>query len=147
MHYFGLHSSNSCIFLDQTFTKARCYMYEVTTEARFSAAHRLRDYKGPCENIHGHNWLVRVTVRCTELDECGIGIDFKVLKRTLNTILDEFDHKDLNVVFGDTGINPSSENIARFIFEKLAEALKDWNGSVAKVEVHETPGNFATYYA
>ncbi|KMQ51753.1 Queuosine biosynthesis QueD, PTPS-I / Folate biosynthesis protein PTPS-III [Chitinispirillum alkaliphilum] len=121
-------------------------MYEVTTESHFSAAHRLRNYSGPCENIHGHNWLVRVTVRCSTLDDCGIGIDFKLLRKKLKDVLDEFDHKDLNLVFGETGLNPSSENIARYIYELLDKSLGDSNASMARVEVHETPGNYATYY-
>ncbi len=121
-------------------------MYEVTTESHFSAAHRLREYSGPCENIHGHNWLVRVTVRCEHLDKSGMGIDFKILKNKLKTVLEEFDHKDLNLVFGETGLNPSSENIARYIFEKLDKSLTDNGAKMARVEVHETPGNYATYY-
>jgi 6-pyruvoyltetrahydropterin/6-carboxytetrahydropterin synthase len=119
-------------------------MYEITTEAQFSAAHRLKDYQGPCENLHGHNWLVRVTVKCTTLDQIGIGIDFKILKNKLKEIIENFDHKDLNAVLGD--LNPSSENIAHLIYSKLKESLLDWNGSVSRVEVHETPGNCATYH-
>lgn len=121
-------------------------MYEITSETSFSAAHRLRNYKGPCENLHGHNWLVRATVRCSKLDECGIGIDFKVLKKELKTIVDEFDHKDLNAVLDKIDLNPSSENIAHFIFDKLKSALCDWDGSVVRVEVYETPGNCAAYF-
>lgn len=119
-------------------------MYEITTEAQFSAAHRLKNYQGPCENLHGHNWLVRATVSCTTLDKCGIGIDFKVLKKELKLIIDNFDHKDLNEVLGE--LNPSSENIARFIFTKLKDSLVNHNASVKRVEVYETPGNCAAYY-
>ncbi len=121
-------------------------MYEITSETSFSAAHRLRNYKGPCENLHGHNWLVRATVRCSKLDECGIGIDFKVLKKTLNAIVDEFDHKDLNTILDKMNLNPSSENIAHYIFDKLKSVLCDWDGSVVRVEVYETPGNCAAYF-
>jgi 6-pyruvoyltetrahydropterin/6-carboxytetrahydropterin synthase len=121
-------------------------MFEIRSETSFSAAHRLRNYKGPCENLHGHNWLVRATVRCTQLDEAGIGIDFKVLKKKLNEIADMFDHKDLNAVLDEVNLNPSSENIARFIFDKLKASLADWHGSVARVEVFETPGNCAAYF-
>lgn len=121
-------------------------MYEITSETSFSAAHRLKNYKGPCENLHGHNWLVRATVRCSKLDESGIGIDFKVLKKTLKVIVDEFDHKDLNAVLDKLNLNPSSENIAHYIFDKLKSALCDWDGSVVRVEVYETPGNCAAYF-
>lgn len=121
-------------------------MYEIRTEASFSAAHRLNNYQGPCENLHGHNWLVRTIVRTDNLDKSGIGIDFKVLKQHLKEIIGEFDHRDLNAILDKHDLNPSSENIARYIFCKLREALKEWNGSVARVEVFETPGNCAAYY-
>jgi 6-pyruvoyltetrahydropterin/6-carboxytetrahydropterin synthase len=121
-------------------------MYEISVESSFSAAHRLRNYQGPCENLHGHNWLVRATVRCALLDASGLGIDFRVLKGRLKEVLAEFDHKDLNAVLDQRDINPSSENIARYIFEKLEKQLSGWNGTVARVEVHETPGSCAVYY-
>ena len=121
-------------------------MYDITTEAHFSAAHRLKNYHGPCENLHGHNWLVRATVSCTDLDESGIGIDFKVLKEKLKAILYRFDHKDLNEVLDRDGLNPSSENMARHIFYQLREALTGWHGVVKCIEVFETPGNCAAYY-
>lgn len=121
-------------------------MFEITTEAQFSAAHRLKNYQGPCENLHGHNWLVKATVKCSQLDACGIGVDFKILKGHLKTIINQFDHKDLNDVLEPFNLNPSSENIACFIFHKLKTALENWNGSVVRVQVYETPGNAATYY-
>jgi 6-pyruvoyltetrahydropterin/6-carboxytetrahydropterin synthase len=121
-------------------------MYEISVESSFSAAHRLKGYHGPCENLHGHNWLVRATVRCEELDATGLGIDFHDLKRILKEVLREFDHKDLNAVLDGKGINPSSENIARYIFEKLESALGAMAVRIARVEVFETPGNCASYY-
>jgi 6-pyruvoyltetrahydropterin/6-carboxytetrahydropterin synthase len=121
-------------------------MYEITTEAQFSAAHRLKNYSGPCENLHGHNWLVKATVKTSKLDISGIGIDFKILKKYLKDIIDKFDHKDLNAELDAFDLNPSSENLARFIFERLKETLKEWDGIVARVEVYETPGNCAAYY-
>ena len=121
-------------------------MFEITTEVSFSAAHRLKNYCGPCENLHGHNWLVKATVKCETLDKCGIGIDFRILKEHLNSIVDVFDHKDLNEILEPYDLNPSSENIARFIFMKLQSDLADWHGSVCRIEVFETPGNCAVYY-
>ncbi len=118
-------------------------MFEITTETSFSAAHRLKNYQGPCENLHGHNWLVKATVRCTELDNAGIGIDFKILKNHLKTIADQFDHKDLNEVLE---ANPSSENIACFIFGQLKIAMAGSKVTVVRIEVQETPGNAAVYY-
>ncbi len=121
-------------------------MFEITSEISFSAAHRLKNYRGPCENLHGHNWLVRATVRTDQLDISGIGIDFKILKKHLKEITNEFDHCDLNAILDKHDLNPSSENIARLIFQKLRTALGEWNGTVVRVEVFETPGNCAAYY-
>lgn len=121
-------------------------MYEISVESSFSAAHRLKNYEGPCENLHGHNWLVRARVSSDTLDAGGLGIDFRVLKGHLKNILNEFDHKDLNAVLDPLHINPSSENIARYIYEKLEAALAGWNGRVARVEVFETPGCCAAYF-
>jgi 6-pyruvoyltetrahydropterin/6-carboxytetrahydropterin synthase len=121
-------------------------MYEISVESSFSAAHRLKNYHGPCENLHGHNWAVKATVCCETLDASGIGIDFRVLKTHIGHILNELDHTDLNAVLDPQGINPSSENIARYIFEKLENALSGWSGSVARVEVYETPGSCAVYF-
>ena len=121
-------------------------MYEISVESSFSAAHRLKNYHGPCENLHGHNWLVRAIVRCESVDESGLGIDFRVLKKHLKTILETFDHKDLNTVLDPLGINPSSETIARLIYEKLEAALSDWAGHISRVEIFETPGCCAAYF-
>lgn len=122
------------------------FMFEISIESSFSAAHRLKNYQGPCENLHGHNWLVRATVRCETLNASGLGIDFKILKDHLKVILGEFDHKDLNAILDPLRINPSSENIARYIFEKLEKSLSGIKVAVARVEVHETPGSCAAYF-
>ncbi len=121
-------------------------MYEITTESHFSAAHSLRHYNGPCENLHGHNWLVRVTVRCEALDKSGLGIDFKTLKQKLGVILETYDHKNLNDVFGDPDDSPSSERLSRHIYRRLSESLSDAKVKLVRVEVQETPGNSAAYY-
>ena len=122
-------------------------MFDITTESSFSAAHYLREYHGPCENPHGHNWLVRATVRCREVDSIGIGIDFKVLKSHLKQVLEEFDHCDLNQIF-EGKENPSSENIARRIFRRLSESIPAGQNEcrVVRVEVFETPGNSTSYF-
>ncbi len=120
-------------------------MYEICTEASFSAAHHLRDYDGPCEKVHGHNWLVKVIVRCRKLDEAGIGIDFRTLRAALSALLSELDHTYLNEVLEGTGLNPSSENIARYVFDKLQQRIGNDNSRVWRVEVFETPGNSAAY--
>ncbi|MDR3012016.1 MAG: 6-carboxytetrahydropterin synthase QueD [Chitinispirillales bacterium] len=123
-------------------------MYEITTQQHFSAAHRLLHYEGPCENLHGHNWLVRATVKCENLDKSGIAIDFKILKRKLKDILSEFDHKNLNDIFDALNQSPSSERIACYVYHKLADSLSEdgHDARVTRVEVEETPGNCAAYY-
>jgi 6-pyruvoyltetrahydropterin/6-carboxytetrahydropterin synthase len=121
-------------------------MYEISSEAGFSAAHHLINYNGPCENVHGHNWVVRVYVRCESLNELGIGIDFKTLKNALMETIDELDHSDLNSVFDPLGQNPSSENIAAYIFMKMEPRIGSGQCTMSRVEVSETPGNTAAYF-
>ena len=121
-------------------------MYEITSEMNFSAAHHLLNYDGPCENVHGHNWLVRATVRCEELNSIGIGVDFKILKNALKITLDKLDHTDLNLIFDEKHGNPSSENIAFYIHKKLSTILNNERVHIYRVDVYETPGNCASYF-
>ena len=123
-------------------------MYEVFTETHFCGAHRLRNYNGACENLHGHNWKVKATVRSEKLDEIGLAIDFKVLKKNLNVILDELDHTDLNDTFTEDKGNPSAENIAKYIYDRLSLTINNINESanVYRIDIWETPGNCASYY-
>jgi 6-pyruvoyltetrahydropterin/6-carboxytetrahydropterin synthase len=121
-------------------------MFEISTEAGFSAAHHLNCYEGPCENVHGHNWNVRAIVACDKLNDIGISVDFKTVKAALVAILSELDHSDLNTVFEPHGQNPSSENCAKYIYDKLAISLSGAVCRVVRVEVTETPGNTAAYY-
>jgi 6-pyruvoyltetrahydropterin/6-carboxytetrahydropterin synthase len=121
-------------------------MYEISTEAHFSAAHHLLNYNGPCENVHGHNWTVRATVRCETLNDQGLGIDFRTLKDALKNVVKDLDHADLNVVFDPLGTNPSSENIAQYVFARLQPGIDKRACRVVRVEVSETPGNTAAYF-
>jgi 6-pyruvoyltetrahydropterin/6-carboxytetrahydropterin synthase len=121
-------------------------MFEVSTEVTFAAAHRLREYDGPCENIHGHNWRVRATVRSATLNDIGIAIDFKKLREKLSACVCDLDHTDLNVIFDGKSINPSSENIAKFIFERLKTQLAGFGCAVWCVEVYETATSCASYF-
>src|SRR4030042_3536061 len=98
-------------------------MYHVSIETDFSAAHRLRNYKGLCENLHGHNWRVEVTVCSEVLDNAGMVIDFSMLKQKTKVIIDLLDHQYLNEAPPFTDINPSSENLAAYIFDQLSQAL------------------------
>lgn len=123
-------------------------MFTVSTEIHFAAAHKLRHYCGACENLHGHNWKVRATAEATELDAISLAIDFKILKKHLKTILNELDHSYLNEIFTEEKGNPTSENIARYIFHKIAPLIQQENSTarISRIDVWETPGNCASYY-
>jgi 6-pyruvoyltetrahydropterin/6-carboxytetrahydropterin synthase len=120
-------------------------MYYLTVCSTFAAAHNLMNYQGDCENLHGHNWKVEVTVAAKELNAAGLGIDFKVLKKETNKLLDQLDHKYLNELPPFVQESPSSENIARFLFEKLGQELNDSNVTVKKVTVWESDHACASY--
>lgn len=122
-------------------------MYHLTIHTHFAAAHNLINYQGDCENLHGHNWKVEVTVGAKELDKAGLGIDFKILKRDTKTLLEMLDHKYLNELEPFKTVSPSSENIARFLFEKLSETLNNGNVIIEKVNVWESEYACASYTA
>ncbi len=121
-------------------------MYEVMITAGFAAAHRLRDYGGKCENIHGHNFRVDVFARAKELDVVGLTIDFRILKDKTQTFLDQLDHKYLNELPHFVETNPSSENIAAYIFKNLTKELNNENILITKVSVWESDTSRASYY-
>ena len=121
-------------------------MYEVSKLMVFSASHRLRNYHGKCEELHGHNWRVRVYVTGEEVDEAGIVLDFKKLKEVMNEVVDaRLDHKDLNGIPPFDEIEPSSELIAKYIFEEMAPKIDDERVRVDRVEVWESDNSCATY--
>ena len=117
-------------------------MYEIKTQAFFAAAHHLLNYDGECENQHGHNWMVEAYVRGDNLDKSNILIDYKVLKRELNAVLDLLDHKDINELPEFKGESPSSEMIASFIYWRLKEKIVQ----LSKVSVWETQTSCASYF-
>jgi 6-pyruvoyltetrahydropterin/6-carboxytetrahydropterin synthase len=117
-------------------------MYEVMIEDTFAAAHRLLNYQGICENQHGHNWKVQVYVVGNELDEAGILVDFKILSAALQKVLAKIDHVDLNNLEAFKNKSPSSELIARFIYD----SLKTMVDGVTRVSVWETEKSKATYW-
>lgn len=121
-------------------------MYELTVESSFSAAHRIRSYPGDCEHLHGHNWKVEVTVTSQDLDELGIAIDFRVLKEKTEKILMEFDHTNLNEIPAFENVNPTCENIARYLYDRLSNIINNSRVRVSKVRVWESPGSCASYY-
>ncbi len=121
-------------------------MYEVIVNTEFSAAHRLRLYDGKFENLHGHNWTVKVTALSNDLDKIGVGVDFVLLKDRTEKILSALDYKNINEVPPFDEKNPSAENIARWLFDKLKEEFNDDRVKIQRVQVNEMPGCGAAYF-
>ncbi len=121
-------------------------MYELKINLDFSSAHNLRGYQGICESLHGHNWHVQIIVTSPKLSDMGLVIDFKELKSISNEILDQLDHKYLNELDYFKDVNPSSENIAKYIFDELMKRLEGHNAMLSKVVVYESKGSSAAYY-
>lgn len=121
-------------------------MFEISIQSSFSSAHRLRNYKGQCEAVHGHNWKVAVYVLSKELNDIGLAIDFRDLKEATKTILSGLDHKYLNEIPPFDKINPSSENLACFLYQRLKEEIKDSPVKVSKISVWESDNAVASYF-
>lgn len=121
-------------------------MFELDVEREFSAAHNLKGYNGNCSEKHGHNWGVQVFIRSAALDEIGIAVDFKALKRELDSVLAELDHKDLNTVPPFDTVNPTSENIAKFIYTRLSSKLNTSSVKVHRVRISENRSSGASYF-
>ena len=117
-------------------------MYEIKVKTEFSAAHKLRNYQGKCENLHGHNWKVEACVRSEVLNETGMVLDFTKLKSGLKKVITTLDHSYLNNLAYFKKVNPTSENIAKFIFDKLKKA----GMPPSKISVWESESSCATYY-
>ena len=120
-------------------------MYELMVHTHFSSAHSLRGYQGKCEELHGHNWKVGVQIAAETLDNLGMVIDFKVLKQELHQIIQRLDHKHLNDIPPFDALNPSSENIAFYIFQELKKSLTHDRIIVAKVTVWESDDSSTSY--
>jgi 6-pyruvoyltetrahydropterin/6-carboxytetrahydropterin synthase len=120
-------------------------MYEVTISKSFSAAHVLENIGGKCEELHGHNFKVEVTVAAPKLNSAGLLIDFRVVKKWLAGILENIDHKYLNTLSSFAGINPSAENIAKYISEKMDAETKKASVKVIKVKVWESENASVAY--
>ncbi len=120
-------------------------MYIITVRTEFNAAHRLRDYCGKCESLHGHNWSVELSAGSQQLDKTGMVLDFTEVKKELNNLLESLDHKFLNDLKPFKKINPTSENIAKFIFDGMCGFCRNHKLKLLKVTVWETPTSAATY--
>ena len=124
-------------------------MFEVTVEAGFSSGHYLRNYRGKCENPHGHNYRVFVTLIGKELDEAGLLLDFKLLKQVMRPVVDRLDHQMINELEPFTVINPSAENLARYFYEETAKQLEEMTAGRVRIKdctLYETDTSFARYY-
>ncbi|MBU0503925.1 MAG: 6-carboxytetrahydropterin synthase QueD [Candidatus Omnitrophica bacterium] len=116
-------------------------MYKVKVEASFSSAHNLRGYKGKCEELHGHNWRVEAVAGKTKLDRIGFVLDFKYMKKVLGDTLEKLDHKYLNELPYFKKVNPTSENIAKYIYDRLKRGIP----GLISVTVWENPASCAIY--
>ncbi len=118
-------------------------MYNIKVTANFSSAHNLRGYKGKCENLHGHNWKVEAVAAKKVLDKIGMVLDFKIMKKELNAILDILDHSYLNKIPYFEKVNPTSENIAKYVYD----LMKVRAPAIVSVTVWESDNSCATYDA
>ena len=121
-------------------------MFEIEIERCFSAAHQLRGYNGDCSNLHGHNYRVTVTVRSNELDRIGIALDFRKLKQELDSLLEEYDHRNLSELPEFQELNPTSEVLARTIYRRMGEKMNGGPIRVWKVRVGESDSSAVTYF-
>ncbi len=120
-------------------------MYELKIISQFAAAHQLREYEGKCEKLHGHNWKIEVYVRGEKLEKNGLLIDFKLVKKATQKVLNELDHVFLNELDAFKTINPSSENIARHIFTELSREVNTEDIKVSRVTTWESDSACASY--
>jgi 6-pyruvoyltetrahydropterin/6-carboxytetrahydropterin synthase len=116
-------------------------MYSLKVQSTFSSAHNLRGYKGKCEDLHGHNWVVEIVIKSTKLDNIGMVLDFKFLKKRLNACLERMDHKYLNKLPYFKRVNPTSENISKYIYNQLKPSIP----LLSCVTVWENSTSSATY--
>jgi len=120
-------------------------IYEIYVQDTFAAAHALKGYDGNCSNMHGHNWVVEAYIQCTRLNKLGIGVDFMDVKGVLTDILSKLDHTTLNDVVEFSSINPTSENLSKFLYTELSCRLNTEYITVSKVMVIESPGCGSSY--
>ena len=121
-------------------------MFEVSVEETFAAGHALRNYKGKCENVHGHNYRVQVTFSGPELDSIGLLVDFVQVKKLMNTVVDRLDHKFLNDLPPFDVLNPSAENMAKYFYDEISGGLgRTTPVKLGEVRIWETDTTCATY--
>jgi len=119
-------------------------MYKLSVDKVISTAHQLRDYDGPCAQVHGHNWKVRLEVQSEDIDKSGIAIDFTELDEKLWEVIGPFDHQMINSIQPFDKINPTAENLVKYIYTQLKTKLID-NVSIKKVSIWETDEYMVSY--
>jgi 6-pyruvoyltetrahydropterin/6-carboxytetrahydropterin synthase len=119
-------------------------MFELKVMGHFAAAHRLREFGGKCEGLHGHNWKVEMEVVAADTGRAGVVVDFARLKEALNGVLEELDHKDLSCHPHFSKVNPSSEELARYVFGRLKGRLDP--ATLRRVTVWESEEACAAYF-
>lgn len=124
-------------------------MFEVTVEQTFSAGHSLREYRGKCENVHGHNYRIQVTVEGEKLNRIGLLVDFVELKRAVRHVVERLDHQFINDLEPFTTVNPSAENLAKYLYDEVSQLL-DLTSSeqpvrISQIKVWETDTSIAVY--
>ena len=118
-------------------------MFEISVDDSFAAGHSLRNYRGKCEKLHGHNYKVRVTIEGESLNEAGLLVDFVEVKRLLRTVMDRLDHEFLNDIPPFDTVNPSAENMAKYFHDEISKGLEGVR--VSSVRIWETDTSIATY--
>ncbi|OQY39810.1 MAG: 6-carboxytetrahydropterin synthase QueD [Candidatus Cloacimonetes bacterium 4572_65] len=121
-------------------------MYKINVSSHFSSAHNLRGYPGLCKNVHGHNWKVRIALLCEKTDELGMAVDFTVAKRWLDDLMEEFDHKHLNTLEPFLTVNPTSENIAKYLYNRLKGMIDVEGCQISEIEVWEAEKSSVVYF-
>lgn len=118
----------------------------MNVKSHFSSAHKLVGYDGPCKNLHGHNWEVRIGIICEKTDELGLTIDFGIVKNDLNSIIDKLDHTLLNDLEYFSNCNPTSENIAKYLYRELQNKINRGGCRISEVEIWESDKTSIVYY-
>ena len=120
-------------------------MFEVSVEQTFAAGHALRNYHGKCENVHGHNYRVQVTMQGPQLDSIGLLVDFVEVKKLMSGVVDRLDHRFINDLTPFDMINPSAENLAKYFYDEITAGLGETTVRVGEVKIWETDITSATY--
>lgn len=120
-------------------------MFVLKIATDFASAHSLRDYPGDCARLHGHNWQVEVLVKSQVLNELGIAIDFREMKKQTKAVVKKLDHQYLNEIPPFDKLNPTAENLAKYLFEEIKRLINNENARVCEVIIWETPRASVSY--